>query len=49
MRNSVLVGGLAPRAEYALTCPKLEWGKEIGKLLFPLLNAFKGGGGGGVA
>lgn len=49
MRNNVLVGGLAPRAEYALTCPKLEWEKESGKLLFPLLNAFKGGGGGSLS
>lgn len=44
-RNNVLVGGVASRAEYALTCSKPEWGKESGKLLFPLLNAYKGGGG----
>ena len=36
-RNNVLVGGVASRAEYALTCSKPEWGKESGKFLFPLL------------
>ena len=43
-RNNVLVGGVASRAEYALTCSKPEWGKESGKLLFPLLNAYGGRG-----
>ena len=36
-RNNVLVGGVASRAEYTLTCSKPEWGKESGKFPFPLL------------
>lgn len=37
-RNNVLVGGVASRAEYALTCSKPEWGKKSGQFLFPLLS-----------
>ena len=37
-RNNVFVGGVASRAEYALTCSKPEWGKESGQFLFPLLS-----------
>lgn len=33
-RNNVLVGGVASRAEYALTCSKPEWGEKVENLSF---------------